>query len=241
MTAVSTNKLEYPVEMNERNAVMSKKLFVSILILLCISCAVLALQQESMWERDWDAHERLRDERFHIDKALDMLDIKPGMTVGEVGGGFGYLVFKLADRVGPSGKVYNEDIWEEALELFQKRMEEKGYDNIEIVLGEPEDCKLPKYSLDYVFIHTVLIGIKEPANLFATIAPSLKPGGKLIIIEQEDGRAVSTSGDPIEKGYYRTKQEYLDCFSETVFQVDRVDDTLLPHDLIFILSVKDQN
>jgi hypothetical protein len=110
MTALSTYKIEYPIEMNERNAAVSKKLFGPILILLCISCVVLGLQQESIWERDWDAHEQLRDERFHIDKALDMLDIKPGMTVGEVGGGSGYLVFKLTDRVGPSGKVYNEDI-----------------------------------------------------------------------------------------------------------------------------------
>jgi ubiquinone/menaquinone biosynthesis C-methylase UbiE len=117
-------------------------------------------------------------------------------------------------------------------------MEEKGYTNIEIVLGEPEDCKLPKNSLDYVLIHAMLFGIKESANLFASIAPSLKPGGKLIVMEQEDGRAVSTSGDQIERGYYRTKQEYLDCFSETVFQVDKVDETLLPHDLIFIFRLR---
>lgn len=195
----------------------------------------------SIWERDWDENERQRDERFHIDKALDTIGIHPGMTVAEVGGGFGYLVFKLADRVGPTGKVYNEDIWEDALKLCQKRMAEKGYSNIEIILGTTEEPKLPKESLDYVFIHATMRFLEKPVELINNIAPALKPGGKLVIIEQEEGRAVGTSGDPDPPGFNRTKQEFLDLFSKTVFKVDRVDITTLPYNMIFVLSVKSDN
>ena len=198
-------------------------------------------KQQSIWERDWDENERQRDERFHIDKALDTIGIHPGMTVGEVGGGFGYLVFKLADCVGPRGKVYNEDIWEDALKLCQKRMEEKGYSNIEIILGTVEEPKLPKENLDYVFIHATMRFLEKPVELLNNIAPALKPGGRLVIIEQEEGRAIGTSGDPVPPGFYRIKQEYFDLFSKTVFKVERIDITTLPYDIIFVLSVKSDN
>lgn len=198
-------------------------------------------KRQSIWERDWDENERQRDERFHIDKALDTIGIHPGMTVGEVGGGFGYIVFKLADRVGPKGKVYNEDIWEDALKLCEKRMAEKGYSNIEIILGTKVDAKLPKESLDYVFIHATMHFLEKPVELLNNIASALKTGGKLVIIEQEKGRAVGTSGDPASSVYSRTKQEFLDLFSKTVFKVDRIDVTTLPYDMIFVLSVKSDN
>lgn len=57
-------------------------------------------------------------------------------------------------------------------------MAEKGYDNIEIILGTAEDCKLPKESLDYVFIHTTMRFLEKPVELLNHIAPALKNGGK---------------------------------------------------------------
>jgi ubiquinone/menaquinone biosynthesis C-methylase UbiE len=194
---------------------------------------------QTIWERDWDAHERKRDELFKIDKGLDTLGIKPGMVLAEVGGGFGYVVFKLADRVGPTGKVINEEIWEEAIEFFKHRAAEKGYTNVECIIGTREDPKLPAASLDFVFIHATMRSLQKPVEILNNIAPSLKPGGKLVVIEQEEGRAVGTNGDPQPAGYNRTRNEYLDLFAQAGFQVDRIDDTSLPYDIIFVLSVKD--
>lgn len=65
-----------------------------------------------------DAQEKLRDERFGLDKALDTLAILPGMTVAEIGSGEGYLVIKLASRVA-DGTVWAEDIAPRFLEALK--------------------------------------------------------------------------------------------------------------------------
>jgi hypothetical protein len=80
--------------------------------------------------------------------------------------------------------------------------------------------------------------LQEPVEIINNIAPALKPSGKLVIIEQEEGRAVGTDGNPQPAGWNRTRREYLDLFSQTAFQVDGVDETTLPYDIIFVLSGK---
>jgi ubiquinone/menaquinone biosynthesis C-methylase UbiE len=192
----------------------------------------------SIQERDWDENDRIRDEHYQIDKALDTLDIKPGMTVGEVGAGEGFIVFKLAERVGPAGKVYAEDISKKRLDILKIRMTERNYRNIEIIVEDETEPKLPKGILDFVFMHATIIFVDDPIELFNNIAPSLKPGGKLVVMEQEKSRAVSLSGKPVPD-MFRSKEEYLDLFAQTVFRVDRIYDKIVPHDIVIVLSVRD--
>jgi ubiquinone/menaquinone biosynthesis C-methylase UbiE len=187
-----------------------------------------------------DENDRMRDEQFNIDKGLDTVGIKPGMTVGEVGAGWGYLVFKLARRVGPSGTVLANDINSSALKILRTRAEEKGFYNIKTILGTNNNPRLPKGALDMVFMHDTIHLLDKPVELFNNLAPSLKRSGKAVIIEWEREKGIiDRSGKLIHPSEYRTVREFLELFSQTVFQVDRVDTTTLPYLTIFILSVKD--
>ncbi len=187
---------------------------------------------------DSDENDRLRDDQFNVEKGLDTVGIKPGMTVGEVGAGWGYLVFKLARRVGPSGTVFANDIDPSALTILRERALEKGFHNITTILGTEDDPRLPKGALDMIFMHDTIHLLDKPVELFNNLAPCLKRGGRLVVIEWEREKGLlDRSGTRIHPREFRTTREFLELFGQTVFQVDRVDGTTLPYLMIFILSV----
>ena len=68
---------------------------------------------------------------------------KPGMVVADVGAGTGYMSLRMAKRVGPSGKVYSEDVQPEMLHRLRQNAAEAKLDNIQTVLGGEADPKLP--------------------------------------------------------------------------------------------------
>src|SRR3569833_1287757 len=124
-----------------------------------------------------------REAEEHPDEALDLLKIPKGAVVADIGAGVGYFTWRLADRVGPSGLVYGEDIQPQMLELLNKNMRERKIANVRAVLGTIEDPKLPKESLDLVLLVDVYHEFSEPEKMLDRIRESLKPGGRLMLLE----------------------------------------------------------
>lgn len=116
-------------------------------------------------------------------KIMDAIGIEPGMIIGEVGAGRGRMTMWLAQRVSDSGKVYANDIDGGALGHLRRRSERDGFENIEIVLGEVEDPKLPAGILDVAFMINVYHHLDNPVPLIRNLLPSLKPDGILAIVE----------------------------------------------------------
>jgi len=187
-------------------------------------------------DAEWDKNDLARDARYQIDKALDAVGIKPGMTMGEVGAGTGYVVFKLARRVGPTGKVYGEDIKASYLDKLKMRAAQRGLKNIETILGIPDDPLLPKGIFDMILMHATIQFVDKPVELFDAMIPSLKPGGKIVVIESEGDKAVDLSGNPVPGSLRR--EDYLEMFGKTKLKIDRIDDQVVPHNTVFILSRK---
>src|SRR5581483_11362334 len=71
-----------------------------------------------------------RESEEHPDAALDELKIAKGSTVADIGAGVGYMSWRLAERVGPAGKVYANDIQPQMLELLRKNMQERRLSNV---------------------------------------------------------------------------------------------------------------
>jgi ubiquinone/menaquinone biosynthesis C-methylase UbiE len=209
----------------------------SSLFVFIFSFVVVLFSIPAQQEVDWDENDRLRDKRYQLDKALDTVGIKPGMTVAEVGSGYGYVVFKLAKRVGPTGTVYAEDFSDYAMEELKARASERNLSNIETIIGSQDNPKLPEGIFDMVLFHATFNFIKNPVKLLNNLAPCLKPSGKVVLIEMEKSRAVDLDGNPVPE-YFYSRQEYLDIFDKTVFKVDRIDDKVVSHNTIFVLSIK---
>jgi len=109
---------------------------------------------------------------------VDTVGIKPGMTVGEVGAGAGYVVFKLSARVGPSGRVYAEDLKAPVLDMLEVRARHRGLANIETVLGAPDDPRLPVATFDLVFMHATIQFIDDPVALFNALVLASSPAAR---------------------------------------------------------------
>lgn len=124
-----------------------------------------------------------RDSWQMPERVMDALGVQPGMMVGDVGAGRGYLTLKLAKRVGETGHVYANDIKESVLETLMERCEEEGLTNVTTVLGEEADPKLPSGQLDLVILMIVYHELSDPVPLFQAIKPSLKADGRLVIID----------------------------------------------------------
>lgn len=126
-----------------------------------------------------------RDRWQHPEQVLDELGIKAGTVVADVGCGKGYFTMKFAERVGPAGKVYAEDIKDDALSGVRSEAEKLGYKRIQTVSGTDSDPRLPAASLDVAFaMDTYHEWIQNDAMLDQVYA-ALKPGGLFGLIDGE--------------------------------------------------------
>src|SRR5262245_28625786 len=91
---------------------------------------------------DWlERPERAEEEQ--PDKMIDLLGLKPGQMVADIGAGTGYISWRMAQKILPGGKVYGVDIQQEMLDLLAKNMKERGVTNVVPLLGTETDPKLP--------------------------------------------------------------------------------------------------
>ena len=117
------------------------------------------------------------------EKVMDAIGIKPGMVVAEIGAGRGRYVVQLAVRVGKTGTIYAEDIDAESLKHLEKRCKRWGLKNVETILGDVTNPKLPKNKLDAIFIISTYHHFEDAVKLMKNARSSLKPGGILAIGE----------------------------------------------------------
>jgi ubiquinone/menaquinone biosynthesis C-methylase UbiE len=124
-----------------------------------------------------------RQAEEHPDEALDALKIPKGATVADIGAGVGYFTWRLAERVGPSGVVYGEDIQQAMLDQLRKNMQARHITNVREVLGGIDDPKLPKDSVDLIILVDVYHEFSEPEKMLDRMRESLKPNGRLVLLE----------------------------------------------------------
>lgn len=118
------------------------------------------------------------------------LRLRPGSRVADIGSGTGYLLPHLSRAVGPQGKVYAEEIQETFLAPLERRRRALG--NVEVVLGTPEDPRLPPRSVDVFVLLTVYHEVRGPVAFLRKLRDYAQPGARLAIIDFDPDR----KGDP---------------------------------------------
>lgn len=120
------------------------------------------------------------DKRTQIVQALDL---KPGMSIADVGAGTGLFSKLFSPAVGSSGKVYAEDISVVFISNIERIAKEQGLHNIIGIVGTDKDAKLPTNSLDRVFVCDTYHHFEYPQTMLASIRISLKPDGQLVVVD----------------------------------------------------------
>jgi SAM-dependent methyltransferase len=140
--------------------------------------------------------EEQRDALNEAGEIARLLELKPGMTVGDVGAGSGYHTVRLSKLVGPTGSVVAEDVTRDYLTELARRVERLKLTNVKFALGEPHDPRLPASSLDVAILVHMYHEIARPYAFLYNLALALKPGARVGIVDLE--RPTSAHGTPIE-------------------------------------------
>jgi FkbM family methyltransferase len=109
--------------------------------------------------------------------------IKPGMVVADVGAGTGLFTRKFAAEVGEKGKVFAVDIAPTFLRHIEKTCEEERIKNVQTIQCDQFSTKLPKSSVDLVFVCDTYHHFEFPQRTLQSIHDALRPGGQLILID----------------------------------------------------------
>ena len=125
-----------------------------------------------------------RDERLQINRVMNMLGIRPGTNVADIGAGSGWFTVRAARRVTDSGTVYAVDINPEAIQYIDQRTKKEQLQNIKTILSKPDDPQLPSDSIDAVLLLKTYHEVAHPVTLLKNLRASLKPGARIGIIDR---------------------------------------------------------
>lgn len=174
-----------------------------------------------------------REDEEAPSKALDALELKPGMVVADIGAGSGYYSSRIAKRVGPTGRVYATDIQPGMIEILDRRITSEGLTNITTVLGGMDDPRLSPASIDLAIMVDVYHELQQPQVFLQRLKGAFKPNGRLVLLEfrKEDPKV------PILEVHKMSVAEVKQEMEAEGFVLDKVID-VLPWQHIIVLRVK---
>jgi ubiquinone/menaquinone biosynthesis C-methylase UbiE len=124
-----------------------------------------------------------REEEENPKKLIEMLKLRKGEVVADIGAGSGYYTFRMAKLVGPEGKIVAVDIQKEMLDIIRDRMKKEKLANVEPVMGEEADPKLKDASVDTILLVDVYHEFAFPYEMTEKMVKALKPGGRIVFVE----------------------------------------------------------
>jgi ubiquinone/menaquinone biosynthesis C-methylase UbiE len=172
-----------------------------------------------------------REDEEAPDVALNVLKIAKGAAVADIGAGSGYITVRLADRVGPTGRVFANDVQPQMLNILARRLDRSKITNVTLIEGTLDDPRLPPTSVDLVLMVDVYHELSQPQSILRHLRESLKPGGRLVLLEyrKEDPTV------PIKPEHKMSVAEARMEVEAEGFTLSKVDEALpRQHILIFV-------
>jgi ubiquinone/menaquinone biosynthesis C-methylase UbiE len=116
-------------------------------------------------------------------RVIEALAIRSGSVVAEIGAGDGELTEKIAEAVGPTGRVFSNELTPDRGDVIRTRLATARIQNVTVVTGSAEETGLPDRCCDGIFMRDVYHHFTHPAAMNASILRALRPGGTLVILE----------------------------------------------------------
>lgn len=153
---------------------------VPLIVLLLVACSTIQAQNDA------------RD----AERLIGALEVKAGHTVAEIGAGGGALTVAMAREVGPNGRVYSSELGESRIASLRTAVERANVPHVTVLTGATAETNLPDGCCDALFMRVVYHHFADPVTMNASVLRSLKPGGRLAVIDfAPRGREAETPDD----------------------------------------------
>ncbi len=129
-----------------------------------------------------------REEKLQVNRVMDLLGIREGATVADIGAGSGWFTVRAARRVGNGGLVYSVEINSDYLKHIEERAKRETLANIRPILGKEDNPVLPEKSVDAVLLLKTYHEVAQPIRLLKRTREAMRPGALLGIIDR-NGKA----------------------------------------------------
>jgi predicted methyltransferase len=127
--------------------------------------------------------EQLKSAEIEVPRLVQVLELEPGMTVADVGAGFGAWTMAFSRWLGPSGRVYASDIGAAQLTALRDSVKRERLNNVTIVEAGVNTTNLPPLCCDAILVRDAYHHFTSPDDIVKGLAASLKPGGRLAVID----------------------------------------------------------
>ncbi|MBK7534363.1 MAG: methyltransferase domain-containing protein [Myxococcales bacterium] len=145
------------------------------------------------WAKVFD--DPARDAWQRPDEVVALLDVRPGMTVADLGAGTGYFLGRLVAKVGASGAVIATDLEADMVRYLEQRAQRERWSNVRPVQVTAAETGLAKASVDRILVVDVWHHLGERQAYAAKLAAALRPGGRIAVVDFE---LTATMGPPKE-------------------------------------------
>ena len=126
---------------------------------------------------------QLKAAEIEVPRLVELLELKPGMTVADVGAGFGAWTMRFSRWLGPEGRVYATDIGATQLAALRDAAQRERLTNVTVLEGASSTTNLPALCCDAILIRDAYHHLTKPEDIIRSFAASLKPGGRLAVID----------------------------------------------------------
>jgi ubiquinone/menaquinone biosynthesis C-methylase UbiE len=130
-----------------------------------------------------------RDAWENTSKVIELMKLKQGQTIVDVGSGPGYYSFKFAEKVGDKGKVYSIDTVRDHLDYIENVKQKYAINNVNTIHTDGENIGVAKNTADLVFLCSLyhnIYGMDKEHNrdvFVKSIKDALKPDGTLFLVD----------------------------------------------------------
>ena len=164
---------------------------------------------------------------------LDVLALKPGEVVADIGAGSGYFTVRFSNALKESGKVYAVDVSQDMIDYMNRRIQETNARNVTTVMAAADDPRLPDASVDRIFICDTWHHIENRSQYLTRLKKALRAGGQIIMIDFQ--KRDLPVGPPVDMKIAR--EDLIQQMESSGFRLVQ-EHTFLPYQYFLVFMVR---
>lgn len=117
------------------------------------------------------------------EQLASLVNLRPGMVVGEIGAGSGWMAVRIAKRLGSKGRLFATELEQEKAQAIRAAAARFGLSNIDVIEASEESAGLPEACCDFIYMRRVYHHLGNAGAINRGLYGALKPGGRLVVID----------------------------------------------------------